>query len=310
MNFHILSVEKQIYNLVTILGPTATGKTKLAAQLANHFNGEIISADSRQVYKKLDIGTGKDLQDYIVDGKKIPCHLIDILEPENEFNLFSFIEAFNNAHYIINNRKKLPFLVGGTGLYLSAVLQKYELKKMEFIATEKFAEYSSEELKIFLKNLNPKLHNTTDLIERERIIRAILVEQSENENKLKVSQINSFNIGIKLERKEIKHRITERLKKRLSEGMIEEVENLIKDGISYNRLKLLGLEYKYIAMHVNNELNYNDMFQKLNSSIHNFAKRQMTWFRKMEREGVKINWIEGADYEQAKKIIEENYNRK
>jgi tRNA dimethylallyltransferase len=204
----------------------------------------------------------------------------------------------------------LPFLVGGTGLYLSAVLQKYELTKMEFIETEKFAEYSLEELKIFLKNLSPKLHNTTDLIERERIIKAILVEQSGNENKLKVGQINSFNIGIKLGRKEIKHRITERLKKRLSDGMIEEVENLIKDGISYDRLKLLGLEYKYIAMHINNELNYNDMFQKLNSSIHNFAKRQMTWFRKMEREGVKINWIEGADYEQAKKIIEENYNLK
>ena len=301
-------VYKQEYNLITILGPTATGKTKLAAELANHFSGEIISADSRQVYKRMDIGTGKDLNDYVVDDTRINYHLIDIIEPEDEYNLYSFIEHFNIAYNDISKRKKLPFLVGGTGLYLSAVLQKYELKKADFIAAKKFETYSLDELKKLLINLNPKLHNTTDLVDRERIIKSIIIEQSNIEKKLKAEQIKSFNIGIRTEREEIKKRITTRLKKRLSEGMIEEVETLIKDGIDYKRLKLFGLEYKFIAMHLNNELSYNDMFQKLNSAIHNFAKRQMTWFRKMEREGVKINWIDGADYEKAKNLIEMNFD--
>ena len=307
MNPQVKPVDKQAYNLITILGPTATGKTKLAAKLAANFNGEIISADSRQVYRKLDIGTGKDLKDYIIGNTKIPYHLIDIIEPEDEFNLFSFIEKFNKCYNDIINRKKIPFLVGGTGLYLSAVLQKYELKKTDFTKDAKFDEYTLEELKVILKKLNPKLHNTTDLIDRERIIKAILIEKASSSATIKVDAINSLNFGIALERREIKKRITERLKNRLSAGMIEEVEELIKSGITYNRLKLLGLEYKYIALYLNDELNYNDMFQKLNSSIHNFAKRQMTWFRKMEREGIKINWIEGPDFEKAKHLIEINF---
>ncbi len=306
MNSYYQPVKKQDYNLITILGPTATGKTKLAAKLAHHFNGEIISADSRQVYKRMDIGTGKDLNDYVVDGNSIPYHLIEIIEPQDEFNLYSFIENFNIAFNDIVKRKKFPFLVGGTGLYLSSILQKYELKKADFVVVKKFETYSLDELKKLLVNLNPKLHNTTDLINRERIIKAIIIEQSYIKDKLKVEQIKSFNIGIKLEREEIKKRITARLKKRLSERMVEEVETLLKDGISYDRLKLFGLEYKFIAMHLKNELSYNDMFQKLNSAIHNFAKRQMTWFRKMEKEGIKINWIDGANYEQAKSLIEKN----
>ncbi len=308
MNPLVRSVKKQIYNLITILGPTATGKTKLAAQLAYHFNGEIISADSRQVYKRMDIGTGKDLNDYVVDDTRINYHLIDIIEPEDEYNLYSFIEHFNIAYNDIGKRKKVPFLVGGTGLYLSSILQKYELKKADFITEKKFETYSLDELRKLLIKLNPKLHNTTDLIDRERTIKAIIIEQSNIEDKLQAEQIKSFNIGIILEREEIKKRITARLKKRLSEGMIEEVENLMKAGITYKKLKLFGLEYKYIAMHLQNELNYNDMFQKLNSAIHNFAKRQMTWFRKMEREGVIINWVDGANYDKAKELIEHNFD--
>ena len=232
MNPQIPSVKKQTYNLITLLGPTATGKTKLSAQLAYHFSGEVISADSRQVYRRMDIGTGKDLNDYIVDGNSISYHLIDIIEPKDEFNLYSFIEQFNIAFNDIARKKKLPFLVGGTGLYLSAILQKYQLKKADFVFAKKFETYSLDELKKKLINLNPKLHNTTDLIDKERIIKAIIIEQSNIEEKLQAEQIKSFNIGILLEREEIKKRITARLKKRLSEGMIEEVATLMKDGIS------------------------------------------------------------------------------
>ena len=252
----------------------------------------------------MDIGTGKDLNDYVVDGNSIPYQLIDIIEPQDEFNLYSYIENFNKVFNDIVKRKKLPFLVGGTGLYLSAVLQNYELKKADFIKATKFENYNLDELKSMLISLNPKLHNTTDLINKERIIKAIIIEQANVENTIITHEINSFNIGISLEREEIKKRITERLKKRLSEGMIEEVDNLMKDGISYERLKLFGLEYKFIAMYLKNELSYNDMFQKLNSAIHKFAKRQMTWFRKMEKEGVKIHWINGSSYEEAKILIE------
>ncbi len=310
MNPNNQPVKKQASSLITILGPTATGKTKLAAKLANNFKGEIISADSRQVYKKMDIGTGKDLKDYIVDGTAIPHHLIDIVDPKKEFNLFDFIKQFNMVFADISQRNKIPFLVGGTGLYLSAVLQKYDLKKADFTETNKFRNYNLDELKSLLINLNPKLHNTTDLIDRDRITKAIIIEQTNVKNTLAAKSVNSFNIGVRLEREQIKKRITERLKLRLSEGMIEEVQNLIKDGITVERLKLFGLEYKFIAMYLNNELSYNDMFQKLNSAIHNFAKRQMTWFRKMEKEGLKINWIDGPNYEQAKILIEENFNFK
>ncbi len=208
-------INKKAYNLITILGPTATGKTKLAAGLANHFNGEIISADSRQVYKKMNIGTGKDLNDYVVDGNSIPYQLIDIIEPQDEFNLYSFIENFNKVFNDIVKRKNLPFLVGGTGLYLSAVLQNYELKKADFIKATKFENYSLDELKSMLISLNPKLHNTTDLINRERIIKAIIIEQTNIEDKLKAEQLKSFNIGIKLEREEIKKRITDKIKEKI-----------------------------------------------------------------------------------------------
>lgn len=298
------------YNLITILGPTATGKTKLAVQLANRFNGEIISADSRQVYKKMNIGTGKDLDEYVINGKTIPYHLIDIIEPTEEFNLFLFNKYFYEAFEKINSKNKIPFLVGGTGLYLHSVLKGYKLNKVDF-RKERYDELnklSIEELRKILKTLNPKLHNTTDLLIKDRIIRAIIISEQKNSNyEIVKPVINSLTIGIKLEREKIKELITKRLKFRLEHGMIEEVEKLIADGITFDKLEFFGLEYKYIGKYLKHELNYNDMFQKLNSAIHNFAKRQMAWFRKMEREGIKIHWIDGANFDQAEKIIKENY---
>jgi len=293
------------YDLITILGPTAVGKTKLAAKLAFRFNGEIISADSRQVYKGMNIGTGKDYNDYFVNGNKVNYHLIDIVEPYEEFNLFLFKEYFLKSFEDIKGRDKLPFLVGGSGLYLSSILQKYDLQKADFESDE--YDYlklqSHENLKEQLKELNSGLHNTTDLKEKERTIKAIILEKTKNLTSKLSTEVNSLNIGIKLSREEIKSRITQRLNERLEAGMVDEVKKLIDSGISYERLNFFGLEYKYISMHIRGELNYNDMFQKLNSAIHNFAKRQMTWFRKMEKEGIKIYWIDGQDYENAVNII-------
>lgn len=297
------------YNLITILGPTATGKTKLAAKLAKEFDGEIISADSRQVYRHMNIGTGKDLEDYSVEGKIIPYHLIDVVEPTEDFDLYKFNQLFHRSFNEIKEKRKMPFLVGGTGLYITSILMGYELLKADLSGKklESFSEYSIEELRNILIELNPKLHNTTDLLDKERIIKAIIVASAPVKSPSERKPISSLTIGIKLPRTEIKNRITERLKFRLKNGMIDEVEDLLKSGISHDKLVFFGLEYKFIDLYLRKELTYNDMLQKLNSSIHNFAKRQMTWFRKMEREGIKINWIEGPDFERAKKIINENY---
>ena len=293
------------FNLITILGPTATGKTKLAVQLADCFNGDIISADSRQVYRGMNIGTGKDLSEYFIDGRQIPYHLIDIIDPTEEFNLFSFQQGFYKSFDEIKSKNKLPFLVGGTGMYLSSVLQKYTLGKADFEKEKQIlSSYSDDELRDILKDLNPTLHNTTDLNDRERIIKAIAVSKTEQE-KTEAQNIESLVIGVNLSRDEIKKRITARLKKRLDEeGMIDEVKTLMDSGVSYDKMIFFGLEYKFIAKYLTGELNKNDMFQKLNSSIHSFAKRQMTWFRKMEKEGVVINWIDGPDFNKAKELIE------
>ena len=318
------------FNLITILGPTATGKTKLAVQLADYFDGEIISADSRQVYRGMNIGTGKDLSEYSINGKHIPYHLIDVIDPTEEFDLYKFQQLFYNSFEEISKRNQLPFLVGGTGMYLSSILQNYNLSKADFENVEQeYSSFSNEELRATIKELNPGLHNTTDLTDRNRILKAIAVaktgshfdpdlsgEKSVNskEKDFSVTSLprndkekvaNSLVIGVNLSREEIKKRITVRLKKRLDEeGMVDEVKSLMDSGISYDKLIFFGLEYKFIARYLKGELNKNDMFQKLNSAIHAFAKRQMTWFRKMEREGVVINWIDGADYNKAKQLIE------
>jgi len=299
-------------NLITILGPTATGKTKLAAYLASKLNGEIISADSRQVYKFMDVGTGKDLSDYIVDGNNVPYHLINIAEPTGEYNLYRFKSDFNKAFENIIIAGKLPFLVGGTGMYLSSILQNYKLSKADFSkqSEDKLYHLSEEILRKMLLDLKPQQHNVTDLIDKERIIKAILIEEAnqfdDTQNKISIS---SLTIGIKLERSEIKRRITDRLKKRLEEGMIDEVKNLLGMGISHDKLSFFGLEYKFISQYLQDNLNYNDMYQKLNSAIHSFAKRQMTWFRKMEREGININWFDGKDYNVVLDFIKERIDK-
>jgi tRNA dimethylallyltransferase len=295
------------YNLITILGPTATGKTKLSVQLAYYFKGEIISADSRQVYRGMNIGTGKDLSDYKINGNYIPYFLINVIGPKDEFDLYKFQQLFYESFNNIQNRNKLPFLVGGTGLYLSSILQFYNLSKANFENEKQLlSSFSDDELINTLRLLNPNLHNTTDLADRERIIKAITINKTQRKNKNQ-NQINSFNIGVTLPRVEIKNRITARLKKRLdTEGMIDEVKSLMDSGVSYDKMIFFGLEYRFIARYLNGELNKNDMFQKLNSAIHAFAKRQMTWFRKMEKEGVNINWIEGPDLKKAKELIEKN----
>ena len=293
--------------LIVVLGPTAVGKTKFAVNLANDFNGEIISADSRQVYRQMDIGTGKDIDDYLIDGKQIPFHLIDVLEPTEEFDLFQFQNLFYDSFRKIVERNNLPFLVGGTGLYINSILKNYELSETNFnsqriVELEKLPE---EELKEYLLEIKTDLHNTTDLIQKDRIIKAVLVaEQKSASIKIDKPKIDALILGVSESREQIKKNITVRLKNRLDNGMVEEVQSLVANGISFEKLNYFGLEYKYVGRFLKGELNYNDMFQKLNSSIHKFAKRQMTWFRKMEREGNKISWVDKTNLTESRLIIQ------
>lgn len=293
--------------LIVVLGPTAVGKTRFAVNLANKFSGEIISADSRQVYCQMDIGTGKDIDDYIIDGKQIPYHLIDVLDPSEEFDLFKFHNLFYDCFQNIIDRNQLPFLVGGTGLYINSILKNYELSETNFNSERKneLENLTEIELKKYLFAIKTDLHNTTDLIEKDRIIKGILVaEQNSAKREIDRPKIDSLVLGISENREQIKKNITTRLKDRLDNGMIEEVQSLVNNGISFEKLNYFGLEYKYVGRYLKGELNYNDTFQKLNSSIHKFAKRQMTWFRKMEREGIKINWIDKTSLTESRSLIQ------
>jgi len=297
-------------NLITILGPTATGKTRLAAKLAQRYRGEIISADSRQVYIGMDIGTGKDYNDYAINNTKINYHLIDIVRPDQEFNLFMFKELFAKTFSDIISRNKLPFLVGGTGLYISSIIQNYDLKKADFNSSRinELEQMEIEDLRNLLLKLNSQIHYKRDLFSKERVIKTILVAEAKEGLKY-FPKINSLVLGVNMNRDEIKKRITERLKKRLDEGMVDEVKRLLESGITFARLTSFGLEYKFISMHLQGKLSFDEMFQKLNTAIHQFAKRQMTWFRKMEREGVKIEWLNGADFDTACGIIDGSVSR-
>ncbi len=298
------------YNLITILGPTAVGKTRLGALLANKFDGEIISADSRQVYKGMDVGTGKDIKDYEVEGRTIPYYLIDVYDPNREYNLFYFYKMFFEAFYNIEKKNKIPFLVGGTGLFIHSILKDYSLNEVKFNQSRfnELNELDYDELSARLIKLQPKQHNTTDLVTKERVIKALLIVEEKEQHSIEhKKEINSLVVGVGLPREVVRKRITKRLKERLKGGMIEEVERLILEGVTFARLEQLGLEYKYVAKYLQNELTYELMFERLNTAIHQFAKRQMTWYRKMEREGIVINWIEGADYEHAEKLIMEKY---
>jgi tRNA dimethylallyltransferase len=281
-------------NLLVVLGPTASGKTRLAVGAARALGGEIISADSRQVYRGMDLGTGKDLEEY----GHLAHHLIDILEPGEEFHLFAFVRRFGEIFGDIRGRGRLPVLAGGTGLYLDAVLRAYRLAEVpENVQLRlELAEQSMEELVERLSQLRPELHNTTDLTDRGRLLRAIEIATGEADAVPlpPLPELRPLVFGLRWERTELRRRITERLKERLARGMIEEVEHLHAAGVPWATLEFYGLEYRYVAQHLQGQLNRNDMFQKLNSAIHDFAKRQETWFRRMERQGVAIHWLDGA----------------
>jgi len=284
--------------LIVILGCTATGKTRLAANLASKINGEIISADSRQVYKGMDVGTGKDLSEFTVGDQQIPYHLIDIVDAGTEYNVFQYQKDFINTYENIIKRKKQAILCGGTGMYLEAVIKGYRLIQIpenQILRNELASKTTDELVHLLISYKIP--HNSTDTIHRKRTIRAIEIAKYEHE---KTAMMQGFPImnhqifGVHFERELLKERITERLKTRLkNEGMIEEVEGLLKTGITPEKLNYYGLEYKLITQFVLGEINRNELFTKLNIAIHQFSKRQTTWFRRMEKKGLEINWIDG-----------------
>jgi tRNA dimethylallyltransferase len=283
------------YRLLTILGPTASGKTTLAAALASKLGSEIISADSRQVYRGMDIGTGKDLADYRVDGQLIPYHLIDICDAGYKYNLYEFQQDFHRVFLEISARQTLPILCGGTGLYIESVLKGYELATVpeNQDLRKRLENKSLEELKELLNGyVTP--HNKSDLDSAKRVIRAIEIAEyslkSEPEYQ-KFEPINSLIVGINPDREIRRNRITQRLKSRIAEGMIAEVRELMDRGVSANDLIYYGLEYKFITKYLIGELSYQEFFQQLEVAIHQFAKRQMTWFRGMEKRGFNIHWI-------------------
>ncbi|WP_321346781.1 tRNA (adenosine(37)-N6)-dimethylallyltransferase MiaA [uncultured Draconibacterium sp.] len=286
------------YNLLTILGPTATGKTGLAAHLAAQLNGEVISADSRQVYRGMDLGTGKDYEDYFVDGIEVPSHLVDIEDAGAHYNVYrfqtDFIEVFNE----IQSRNKFPVLCGGSGLYLEAVLRNYRLIEVppNKELRKELEGKTLEELTEILKELKPELHNETDVETDRRAIRAIEIEHYYRNNPKEDSEmpeIRSLNVGIDFDREMRRQRITTRLKQRLDEGMLDEVQKLLDSGLTPKQLIYYGLEYKFLTLHLIGELSFDEMFSKLEIAIHQFAKRQMTWFRGMEKRGTKIHWVNG-----------------
>ena len=285
-------------NLVTILGPTATGKTGLAAHLAAQLNGEVISADSRQVYRGMDLGTGKDYEDYFVNGVEVPSHLVDIEDAGAHYNVYRFQTDFIEVFSEIQSRGKFPVLCGGSGLYLEAVLRNYRLIEVppNKELRKELEGKSLEELTEILKELKPELHNETDVETDRRAIRAIEIEHYYREHLQEDSgmpEINSLNVGIDFDREMRRQRITTRLKQRLDEGMLDEVQKLLDSGLTPEQLIYYGLEYKFLTLHLIGELSFDEMFSKLEIAIHQFAKRQMTWFRGMEKRGTKIHWING-----------------
>lgn len=298
------------YDLITILGPTASGKTSLAAALAAHLKTEIISGDSRQVYRKMDLGTGKDLSDYVVDGYRVPYHLIDIVEPGYKYNVFEYQRDFLVAYEDMKSRGLMPILCGGTGMYLESVLKGYRLLPVpeNKELRERLASKSLPELTEILRHYK-KLHNSTDVDTVKRAIRAIEIEEyylKQDVNARSFPEIKSLIVGVDIDRKLRREKITRRLKKRLEEGMVDEVKSLLAEGIHPDDLIYYGLEYKYLTLYVIGKLSYEEMFTQLEIAIHQFAKRQMTWFRGMERRGFHIHWInaESSTEENVKRIMD------
>lgn len=289
------------YDLIGILGPTATGKTTLAAHLAAKLDTEIISADSRQVYRRMDLGTGKDLADYEVEGRHIPYHLIDIVEPGTKYNVYQYQQDFLKAYKDIADRGKLPIVCGGSGLYIESVLRGYQMADVpeNKELRQQLEGKSLEELTEILKTYKT-LHNTTDTDTTKRAIRAIEIEEYYVRHGIDQTaegnqpMFHSLVIGVKIDRELRREKISRRLRQRLDEGMVDEVKSLLAEGIAAENLIYYGLEYKFLTLYVTGQLSYEEMVSQLEIAIHQFAKRQMTWFRGMERRGVLIHWVEAT----------------
>ena len=289
--------------MITILGPTASGKTAVAAALAARIGGEVISADSRQVYRRMDIGTGKDLADYCMGGRQVPYHLIDIAEPGTRYNLFQYQHDFLKAYHDITQRGATPILCGGTGLYIEAVLRGYRLaavpenKELRAQLEGKPLGELAEMLAELKRKNGSAMHNTTDVDTAKRAIRAIEIETFNGEHPTEgadLPEIESVTVGLAIDREQRRRRISLRLKQRLDDGMADEVRSLLASGIAAEDLIYYGLEYKYVTEYVIGRISYDEMFRQLEIAIHQFAKRQMTWFRGMERRGITINWIDAT----------------
>ena len=294
--FILNNIKIKLSKLITIIGPTASGKTPFAIEIANRISGEIISGDSRQVYRLMDIGTGKDLNEYTIGDKKIKHHLIDIRDPGEKYTLFDFQRDFHIAYQDILSRKKTPILCGGTGLYIESVLKGYELKKVPENQTlrDSLENKSLNELTRILSTYK-ELHNTTDTNSKKRAIRAIEIAEYQKRDKTTIQSygpIDSLIIGVSIERDNRRNKISSRLKARIDEGMINEVEKILDLGVTPEDLIYYGLEYKFVTLYVTDQISYQEMYNKLEIAIHQFAKRQMTWFRGMERRGFKIHWID------------------
>ena len=286
------------YDLITILGPTASGKTSLAAALADRLGTEIISGDSRQVYRRMDLGTGKDLVDYVVEGHEVPYHLIDIVEPGYKYNVFEYQRDFLKAYEDITAKGKLPVLCGGTGMYIESVLKGYRLLPVpENPELRTSLEGKTlEELTRILSGYK-KLHNSTDVDTAKRAIRAIEIEEYYKQQPPEYREfpsLKSLIIGVDIDRELRREKITCRLKQRLDEGMVDEVRGLLAEGIPAENLIYYGLEYKFLTQYAIGELTYEEMFHQLETAIHQYAKRQMTWFRGMERRGFTIYWLDAT----------------
>ena len=287
---------KYMFDLITILGPTASGKTSLAVALAADLNTEIISADSRQIYKRMDIGSGKDLEEYKYEDKEIQYHLIDICEPGYKYNLYEYQRDFNVVFQDLRTREKFPILCGGTGLYIETVLKGYSMPQVpeNKELREKLKDKTLTELTSILKTYKT-LHNTTDVDSCKRAVRAIEIAEfyrNQQPEERKNKPLNSFIVGVDIEREARRRKISERLQMRLNSGMVDEVRALLKEGISPDDLIYYGLEYKYLTEYLIGRLSYVEMVSKLEIAIHQFAKRQMTWFRGMERRGFSIFWLD------------------
>ena len=286
------------YELITILGPTASGKTPFATALAAELNTEIISADSRQIYRGMDLGTGKDLADYTINGREIPYHLIDIVEPGYKYNVFEYQRDFLKAYETIKQKGCLPVLCGGTGMYLESVLKGYRLMPVPENPElrTRLADKSLETLTGILQQYKT-LHNSTDVDTVKRAIRAIEIEEYYATHPIaerEFPQLNSLIIGVDIDRELRREKISRRLRQRLNEGMVDEVKQLLAQGIKAEDLIYYGLEYKYLTLDAIGKLTYEEMFTQLETAIHQFAKRQMTWFRGMERRGFTIHWVDAT----------------